>query len=86
MQSQHIKGEIEVKRFYLKGLDFAAACPDCDDECVFDDTQYMSYPEIGELDSLPVFCVKCDDHFLVPARLVVLVDVFPEDAFSERRG
>lgn len=57
-------GEIDVKRFYIPGLEVQGNCPKCRAEFTRDfSTDYLSYPQIGEPKTLHLYCPECDHEW-----------------------
>lgn len=48
--------EIDVKRFYIPGLE--AACPRCGKKCEHD---YLSHPTANKAEAVTFYCGSCDD-------------------------
>jgi len=55
------KGEIEVKRFYLSGLQMNVICPECGFEYLWGD--YLSYPDVNTSIDLGLACSECDHNW-----------------------
>ncbi|MEN8907859.1 MAG: hypothetical protein ABF289_18055 [Clostridiales bacterium] len=71
-----VKGEIEVKRFYLEGVKLSAPCPKCKKVIQFDNSQYISYPKLNKKEIINIFCEKCDDFFEVEIKLILKVEKY----------
>jgi hypothetical protein len=67
-------GEIEVKRFYLDGLEMEYVCPECGTEHRWND--YLSYPDINKPVYLSFHCEGCDHEWKEPIILKVSVESF----------
>ena len=68
-----IVGELEIKRFYLEGLDVTAVCPHCDKEIELD--QYLSYPDMNIPIDIDFYCNECDSEWSEKAILKVSLEV-----------
>lgn len=55
------KGEIEVKRFYLEGIEIEVICPNCSNKKKWND--YLSYPDINIPTNLPCYCNECEHEW-----------------------
>jgi uncharacterized Zn finger protein len=51
------KGEIEVKRLYLQGVNINYICPVCGDKDMC--SEYFSYPDINKPITIKVWCREC---------------------------
>jgi C4-type Zn-finger protein len=72
-----VTDELEEKRFYFKGK-IKVKCPNCKTQMVRDfEDDYLSYPQIGEMDELSYCCEKCDKEWVMPFK-VKSVDVILE--------
>lgn len=53
--------ELPIKRFYLP-FQTKVVCPKCASELELDmESNYISYPTLGQPNQFPVYCEKCDD-------------------------
>lgn len=52
-----LKGEIEVKRFYLEGVQINYTCPVCGDKDIYN--EYLSYPDINKPTTIGIWCREC---------------------------
>ena len=65
------KGEIDIKRLYLPGVQITATCP-CGKELVKDfEEDYLSYPDFDEPISVYLYCDR--DGCINPAATVRVV-------------
>ena len=71
-----VKDEIEVKRFYLAGVEISANCPKCGKKIKYDIEQYMSYPKLNKKETINFLCIKCDDFFEEHIKLVLTVEKY----------
>lgn len=55
------KGEIDVKRFYLEGLEMKIICPNCNYEYDFND--YLSYPNVNIPININCYCNECENEW-----------------------
>ena len=60
---------IDVKRFYLPGVEITTKCPKCGEEIKYFGEDYLSYPIVGEIETLALYCSNCDINFLIDAKL-----------------
>lgn len=72
------KFQIECKRLYLP-VEIKCKCPNCDKELIFDlDDDYLSYPELNEIEYLTTYCSECDDHYQIEVVLRMQIEYNPE--------
>ena len=66
---------LEVKRLYLPYI-ITAKCPTCGDEIArhFED-DYVSYPKLGEPETVSICCYECDEAFDFDIELDVTLKV-----------
>jgi C4-type Zn-finger protein len=66
MANREYKGSINLeneKRCH-SGILFNEECPVCGTECVWDGSDtYLSYPRVGSIESVSLFCHKCDEYW-----------------------
>ena len=65
------EGTIDVKRFYLEGIELKYTCPNCGEEKVF--TDYLSYPKVNEVESVDFWCCECDHEWTETVILTLTV-------------
>ena len=66
-----IKGDIktlEIKRCYVK-INVDMLCLRCHKKVKYDNDQYLSYPEVGDVEQLYFYCDNCDAGIYVPAKV-----------------
>lgn len=63
--------ELPVKRFYLNDVIFNLKCPNC--KTVFEffngDHEYLSYPVLGQPNTISGCCSNCNEEFEFPITL-----------------
>lgn len=70
--------EIEVKRFYLPGLDVRVECPNCKRTVeVPGDGHYLSYPPANAPFTHTVWCSDCEHEWPIKLLLTVKLEVVP---------
>lgn len=67
-----IKGPIDVKRFYLPGLEIEDDCPKCGVLWKFNG-DYISYPVAGEEIDLHAYCQDCNNEWSIKIQLQVTI-------------
>lgn len=76
IKKNKVKGNIDVKRFYLEGIVIYENCPKCEKLIKFDDSQYMSYPNLNRKETINILCENCDDFFEVSIKLTLKVEKY----------
>ena len=67
--------ELDIKRFYLP-IKFNKKCPNCGSKIEFNLSEdYISYPVVGESESLYGYCDNCEGEFNVDVKLNVSLSV-----------
>ena len=56
-----LEGNLDIKRFYLDGLDIDIICPKCKNKYKFND--YLSFPQINKKTEINLWCEKCDNEW-----------------------
>lgn len=83
-----IKGEIDVKRFYLPGIIVESKCPKCEHlHEVNMSTQYLSHPVINEPETIGFYCEEdtitentyCDTDWEVKIKLSMEVELVKDE-------
>jgi hypothetical protein len=69
----NITGTIDVKRFYLPGLEISRPCATCGATLTWDDNDYVSYPKLGEPLMLYLFCYECNKGTYVEAEMNITI-------------
>lgn len=61
-----------IKRCRIKGNVFSAECPECGNTITEDMERdnYISYPEIGHIESVPIYCKTCDEYVTVDIKII----------------
>lgn len=54
-----LKGEIEMKRFDLGGLEVMIICPACKNSWVWGRNEYLPHPEMNKHFEIDCYCEKC---------------------------
>jgi len=67
------EGEIEVKRFYLSGLQINVTCPECGESYLWEN--YLSYPDINIPIDFGLACPECDYNWTEQIILNVNVEL-----------
>ena len=67
-----IKGPIDVKRFYLPGVEVEDDCPKCGSIWTFN-VDYVSYPTAGDNIDLHAYCQNCENEWSVRVQLQVTI-------------
>jgi transcription elongation factor Elf1 len=71
-----VTGELDVKRFYLRGLQVTFNCPACQKENqVRLDKTILNYPELGSVNRAYLDCQHCNAELTIP--LYVRINVSP---------
>lgn len=69
-------GEIDVKRFYLPGIELHAECHGCGEVLETDfDIEYLGYPPVGKPFKHEMWCEHCDVETTVMLKLNVQLRV-----------
>ena len=76
----HSDAELMIKRLYLP-FEVSDSCPDCPNTVVKDLSQdYLSYPRLGQHESVCMWCEECDAEWDVSVVLTMsLVLAKPEE-------
>jgi hypothetical protein len=70
--------ELEVKRFYMPGVEVTATCPKCKREVERDlGDHYLSYPPVGKPFEESMYCDGCDHSWEVGLVLRIELGVAP---------
>ncbi len=72
-----LKGELEIKRFYLEGLEISEKCPKCGKEIFIND--YLSYPKMNDVEKIWFYCDDCDFEFGKRIRLNISIEEFDSE-------
>lgn len=65
---------IDVKRFYLSGIAIESKCPKCKESIEFSgDSEYISYPVIGEKETVCLYCNNCNINYLLELELKISI-------------
>lgn len=67
-------GKVEVKRFYLPGIDIITTCPNCGYEHEWEG-DYLSYPDAGIPIDLPCCCLSCEHEW--DERVILTIELKP---------
>lgn len=66
--------ELDVKRFYLPGVELSSPCPKCGHVCVHDlSSDYLSYPVANVPEDKHFYCDECNHEW--DERIVLRVSV-----------
>ncbi len=77
-------GSINVKRFYLIGVQLREKCPTCGEMVEWDgDDQYVSYPVLGKVEKIYMYCDGCGNDFPKSIRLSLTVETFDKESKAE---
>lgn len=69
-----MKGELDVKRFYMPGVKIKCKCPACGAPWEMDMAlDYLSYPSAGKPTNASGYCGKCEHEW--PVMVIVRVTV-----------
>jgi hypothetical protein len=72
--SDTMQGEIDVKRFYMSGVQVEDVCPKCGDTLTYDgEEQYVSNPTAGSEIDLHMYCEDCDHEWDIKVQLQVKI-------------
>lgn len=59
-----LEGEIEVKRFYLNGVEMVSLCPNCREASFWNgDSEYISHPNLDENQYVHFCCDDCEEEW-----------------------
>lgn len=76
VNSQPLKGTLDVKRFYLDGVLIMADCPKCGyARCRDLGGDYLGYPNYGKPMPVAMYCEPCDFSFGIMVQLDISVRI-----------
>lgn len=58
-----LKGELDTKRLYLRGLDISDKCPECGETCYHNDFHPLEDVIMNGLNEVRFICDECDYEF-----------------------
>ncbi|HEY5563413.1 MAG TPA: hypothetical protein VIK72_16965 [Clostridiaceae bacterium] len=64
-----LEGELDIKRFYLEGVEIECICPKC--KVTFEYDQYLSYPSVNEVMEIDLYCPDCDHEWMEEIKLSI---------------